>query len=131
MAKTYVEAGRRKQFTPTLLHRAGDLGYIDGFFGVSQDDAVFQSVNPSAAARDHVLILDGVWKLPANKFDASIAAAGVKVYADPTVRATSLLLYVNAASLSGTAKAIGRTWATAAAGASQLVVVLFGPENQY
>lgn len=131
MAKTYVEAGRRKQFTPTLAHKAGDLGYIDGFFGVSQDDAVFQSVAPSAAARDHVLILDGVWKLPANKFDASAVAAGVKVYADPTTRATSLLLYSNSASLSANAKAIGRTWATALAGASQIQVALFGPENQY
>lgn len=130
MARTFVEAGRRRQFTPTVTHKKGDLAYNGGFFGVSQDDAVFQTVAPSAAARDHMLILDGVWDLPNNAFDASLVNSGVKVYADPTVRATSLLLYHNAASLSAAAVVIGRTWATAAAGATLVRVALF-EDNAY
>ena len=131
MARTFFHAGRRRQFTPTVTHKAGDLGYNGGFYGVSQDDAVFKSVAPSTADREHVILLEGVWDLPNNAFDASIVNAGVKVYAQPTVSATSLVLFHNAASLGTGAVAVGRTWATAAAGASLIRVVLFGPENFY
>lgn len=130
MAKTFVEAGRRRQFTPTLIHKAGDLAYNGGFYGVSQDDVAFNTIAPTVA-RDHVILLDGVWDLPANSFDASLVPAGAKIYAQPTVSATSLVLFKNAASLGASAVAIGRVWATAAAGASLIRTALFGPENQY
>lgn len=139
MARTFVEAGRRRQWTPTLQHRAGDLSWKDGFFGVNQDDAVFNSFSPSGAARDHMHILDGVWDLPYGShasnpgagFDASILPAGRKVYAAPILQASTLTLYQNTASLAASAVAIGRTWATVVAGATFARVALFGPENQY
>lgn len=131
MARTFVNAGRRRTFTPTVAHKAGDLGWNGGFYGISQDDAVFGSVAPSAAAREHMLILDGVWDIPYNAFDASLVPAGVKVYAQPIAQATGLVLFHNVASLGASAVAVGRTWATAAAGASLIRVALFGPENQY
>jgi predicted RecA/RadA family phage recombinase len=132
MAKTFVNAGRRRQFTPTLAHRVGDLVYKDGFFGVAQDDVAFSS-SPTAVDRPFVHILDGVWDVPANRFDASLWNAGLKVYAQPTNGATSVLLYANAASLpaSPAAVPVGRLWATAPAGASQVRLSLFGPENQW
>jgi len=131
MARTFVQAGTRKQFTPTVAHKAGDLAYVDGFYGVSQDDAVFDSFAPSAAARDHVILLEGVWDLPGNKFDASLIPAGAKIYAQPTLSATSLRLFQNTASLGPSAVAIGRTWATVAAGASYVRTLLFGGQNPY
>lgn len=130
MARTFVQPGRRLQFTPTLLHRAGHLAFYQGFYGVSQDDAVFTPSGGTVAARDHMLILDGVWDLPRNGFDASAWPMGRKVYANPTHSATTLLLYQNTASLGASSVAIGRIWATSAAGASLARVVLFGPENQ-
>lgn len=138
MARTFVEAGRRRQFTPTVAHGVGALSFKDGFFGVNQDDAVFNSFSPSGAARDHMHILDGVWDLPYGSHAsgiyghaASLVPAGVKVYAVPINQATSLTLYSNAASLAASAVAIGRVWATAVAGATFIRTVLFGPENQY
>lgn len=126
MAKTFVEAGRRRQFTPTVAYQVGRLAFNGGFYGVSQDTAL-----PGATGRPHVLVLDGVWDLANGRFDASLINAGVKVYAVPDAAATSLTLYANTASLAASAVAIGRTWATVAAGASLARVVLFGPENQY
>lgn len=135
MAKTFIEAGRRRQFTPTLLHRAGDLVFNGGFFGVTQDDAAFPSGTGAAASvadRPLVIVLDGVWDLKNNVFDGSPINAGAKIYAAPTYGATSLQLFKNPASLGASAVAIGRMWATALAGASPyLRVALFGPENQY
>jgi hypothetical protein len=138
MARTFVEAGRRRQFTPSVSHGVGALSWKDGFFGVNQDDAVFNSFSPSAAARDHMHILDGVWDLPYGShasgiygFDASIVPAGKKINAVPINQASSLTLYQNTASLAASAVAIGRVWATAVAGATFIRVVLFGPENQY
>lgn len=131
MARTFIQAGRRRGFTPTVFHKSGDLAFNGGYYGVNQDDAVFGSVAPSAAAREHMIILDGVWDLPNNGFDASLVRAGEKVYAIPVVTATSLQLFHNTASLAASAVAVGRAWATAAAGASLLRTLLFGPENQY
>lgn len=130
MARTFVQAGRRRQFTPTLAHKAGDLMYNGGYYGVNQDDVALNTVAPTIA-RDHMIILDGVWDLPKNGFDASLINAGAKIYAQPTVSATTLVLFQNAASLGAGAVAIGRSWATAAAGASLIRTLLFGPENQY
>lgn len=131
MARTFINAGRRRTFTPTVAHKAGDIGFNGGFYGISQDDAVFGSVAPSAAAREHMLILDGVWDVPYNAFDASLVPAGAKIYAAPVVSATGLVLHHNPASLAASAVGIGRAWATAAAGASLIRLALFGPENQY
>lgn len=138
MARTFVNAGTRRQFTPLLSHKAGDLVYKDGFFGVAQDDAAFPSGSGAAASvadRPFMHILDGVWDLPANRFDASLWNAGDKVFAQATYGATSLLMYHNQASLiagfATLAPAIGRLWATAAAGASLVRVALFGPQNAY
>jgi len=130
MARTFVNAGRRRQWTPTLGHMAGDLVYKDGYYGVVQDDAAFSSA-PTAADRPVVQILDGVWDLKGNLFDASLIYAGKKIYSVPITQATTLQLFHNTASLAASAVAIGRTWATAVAGATQVRVVLFGPENQY
>lgn len=131
MARTFVQPGDRRQFTPVVAHRAGDLGFNGGYYGVSQDDAVFVPSGGTVAARDHMIILNGVWDLPNNGFDASLVFAGEKIYASPTVSATTLRLMHNAASLQPSAVAIGRAWATAAAGATLLRVALFGHENQY
>jgi predicted RecA/RadA family phage recombinase len=130
MARTFVQPGDRRQFTPVVAHKAGDLGFNGGFYGVSQDDAVFLA-GGTVAARDHMIITTGVWDLPNNGFDASLVNSGEKIYAQPTVSATSLRLFHNAASLGASAVAIGRAWATAAAGASLLRVKLFGAENPY
>jgi hypothetical protein len=134
MARTFVEPGQRRQFTPTVQNVAGALAWKDGYYGVINDDSAFYGVAPSAAARDTMHILDGVWDLPYASpygFDASIVPAGAKVYAVPVHQATSLKLYQNGASLAASAVAVGRTWATVVAGASLARVVLFGPQNQY
>lgn len=134
MAKTFIEAGRRRQFVPTLSHKAGDLVYKDGYWGVTQDDSAFPSGTGAAASvadRPLVTVLDGVWDLKYNNFDASLVPAGQKVSAFPTYGATTARIFQNAASLPAGTFFIGRTWATAVAGASLLRVVLFGPENQY
>lgn len=138
MARTFVEAGRRRQFTPTLDQRAGWLVWKDGFYGVINDDTAYIG-GATAIARDQMHILDGVWDLPYGShasapgagFDASLVPAGAKVYARPIHQASTLQLQQNAASLAASAVAIGRVWATAPAGATFLRVVLFGPENQY
>jgi len=130
MARTFVGAGRRRQFPLIVGFKAEHLIFREGFYGVSNDDAAWSSA-PTAADRPGIMILDGVWDLPNNGFDASLINAGAKVYAVPTVGATTLILYKNPASLAASAVAIGRAWATAAAGASYIRTVLFGPENQY
>jgi len=128
MARTFIEAGRRRQFTPTLSHHAGDLVYKDGFFGVSNDDAAFNTGSATAAARPFVQILDGVWDLPANLAFATNIVAGDKVYGDPTYSATSVKLYPSASAAAG-AKLVGRAWATVAGAASLARILLFA-DNQ-
>ena len=128
MAKTFVNAGRRRQWTPTLAHKAGDLVYKDGFFGVAQDDVAFSS-SPTAVDRPFMHILDGVWDLP-NVFQGANIVGGARIFAAPTQQATSLLLYPGNSIPSG-AVAIGRLWATYVNGASYARVALFGPENQH
>lgn len=128
MARTYVGAGRRRSWTPTLGHKAGDLVYRNGFFGVSNDDAAFSSA-PTAADRPFVTILDGVWDLP-NVFQGANIVDGARVFAAPSLFASSLTLYPGNSIPSG-AVAIGRLVATYVNGASYARVVLFGPENQH
>lgn len=134
MARTFVQAGRRRDFVPVHLHKAGDLVWKDGYYGVMQDDAAFPSgsgADATVADRPVVQILDGVWDLKGNLFDASLINAGKKIYSVPINQATTLQLFHNAASLAASAVAIGRAWATVPAGASLVRTVLFGPENQY
>jgi predicted RecA/RadA family phage recombinase len=128
MARTFIGAGRRRSWVPTLGHKAGDLVYHQGFFGVSNDDAAFSS-SPTAADRPFVQILDGVWDLP-RVFQGANIVSGARVYAYPTHDATSLILYPGA-SLPAGAVPIGRLMATYTNGASYARVVLFGPENQH
>lgn len=128
MARTYIGAGRRRSWTPTLWHRAGDLVYHQGFFGVGNDDAAF-STSPTVADRPFVQILDGVWDLP-QVFQGANIAAGKLVFAAPSHTATSLTLYPGISVPSG-AVAVGRLIATYVNGASYARVVLFGPENQH
>jgi len=124
MARTFVNAGRRRQFTSAALHKAGDLVYTDGFFGVVQDDV-------KTVGDQTMHILDGVWDLPfVNNAAAISIAAGAKVWAAPSVIATSLTLYPGISVPSGAA-AVGRLWSTYASGASYARVALFGAENQY
>lgn len=129
MARTFIGAGRRRSFTPTLRHLAGDLVYKEGFFGVSWDDAVFTPSGGTIAARPFVQILDGEWDLPANLAFATAINPGNRLYGDPTYSATSVKLYPEASAAAG-AKLVGRVWATAVSGASLVRAVLFGPENQ-
>jgi hypothetical protein len=128
MARTFIGAGRRRSFTPTVGHKAGDLTYREGFFGVSNDDAAFSSA-PTAADRPFVQILDGIWDLP-NVMQGANIVAGARVYAAPSITATSLTLFPGASIPAG-AVAIGRLWATYVNGATYARVVLFGPENQH
>lgn len=128
MARTYIGAGRRRSWVPTLPHKAGDLVYHQGFWGVSNDDAAFSSA-PTVADRPFVQILDGVWDLPQVMQGANIVA-GARIYASASYAATSLTLFP-AASLPAGAQPIGRLMATYVNGASYARVVLFGPENQH
>ena len=123
MARTFINAGRRRQYTATVVNKAGDLVYKEGFFGVQQDDSIVGLLT--------MHILEGVWDLPnVNNAAAISIAAGAKVWAAPSVVATSLTLYPGISVPSGGA-AIGRLWSTYASGASYARVALFGPENQY
>lgn len=129
MARTFIGAGRRRSFTPTVRNMAGDLIYKEGFYGVSQDDAVFTPSGGTIAARPLVQILDGVWDLPANLGFATAINPGIRLYGDPTYSATSVKLWPEASAGTG-AKLVGRVWATAVSGATLVRTVLFGPENQ-
>lgn len=117
MARTYIQAGRRRDFTPTLAHKAGDLVFAEGFFGVAQDDAAVAS--GSDVARPLPLLMEGVWDLRANTFlDTAVAQpAGRTIFAIPTSIATSVPISPYGSQPTG-AIAIGAVWATYAAGAS-------------
>jgi predicted RecA/RadA family phage recombinase len=123
MARTFVNAGRRRQYTAGVVNKAGDLNYVNGFYGVQQDNSVVGELT--------MHILEGVWDLP-NVFAAAAISipAGAKVWAAPSAVATSLALYP-AISIPSGAYPVGRVWSTYASGASYARVALFGPENQY
>lgn len=123
MARTFVQAGRRRDFTPTLANSAGDLVYAEGHFGVIQDDAVLAS--GSDVARPLPVIMEGVWDLPAYTFlDTAVAQpAGRTIFGTPTYQATSAALSPYGSQPSG-AIVVGELFATYAAGASYLRVRL-------
>ena len=122
MSRTFVSAGRRKAFTPTVAYKAGDLAYFQGFFGVIQDDV--------AAGALGTLILDaGVQELK-NVFGSNINP-GTKVSAAPSVVATTHTIYPPASVPAG-GIAIGRVWATSpASSASATIKVLLFHPNEY
>lgn len=126
MSRNFVQAGRRYQFTNGASARqAGDLVYVDGLYGVLQDDV--------AANAKGVIILEGVWDLK-NIYGGPFAPGRI-VYAAPTGIATSLLLYLPATGLSSVpsgAQPVGRIWGqTVAASAATAVarVQLFNPRQ--
>lgn len=92
MSTNAVHAGRRLRVLFSVAHKAGDLVYENGFYGVVQDDV--------AAATYGTLILEGVWTLPRV---ASTVAMGTVLAAPATAQATTLplLTYGNAAAASG------------------------------
>lgn len=122
MSRTFIAAGRRRAFTPTVAYAAGDLVYHQGFFGVVQDDVAANTLG--------TLILDaGVQELK-NVFGSNINP-GTKIYAAPSVIATSLLLYPAASVPSGGIQ-IGRAWATSpASSATATLKVAFFHPNAY
>lgn len=122
MSRTLVHAGRRRTFTPTVVNAAGDLIYQHGYFGVVQDTTVVGRLNH--------MILESVHELK-NVFGSNIPP-GTKIFAAPTVMATSLQLFPAASVPSVNWVAIGRAWATspASSASATLKVQLFNP-NQY
>lgn len=119
MATNYVHAGKRLgNVLFTVAHKAGELVYEKGFFGVVQDDV--------AAGARGTLILEGTWTL--SRVPATVAQ-GSKLHAPATEIATSLPLIAaatNGAASAGYA-AIGRVIATG--NASVAKVQLFNPNN--
>jgi predicted RecA/RadA family phage recombinase len=121
MSRTFIAAGRRRAFTPSVAHKAGELCYDLGYFGVVQDDV--------AASALGTLVLDaGVQELK-NVFGSNLNP-GVSIYAAPSVIATSLLLYPLGSTPSG-AVAVGRVWATspASSATATLKVLLYHPNT--
>jgi hypothetical protein len=123
MARTYIGAGRRRSWVPTLAHKAGSLIYHQGFFGVTNDDAAF-STAPTVADRPIVQILDGLWDL-SPVFQGANIGAGKLIYAAPSLTVLSLTLYPFISIPSG-AIPIGRLMATYVNGATFARVALFG-----
>lgn len=124
MSRSFVNAGRRRAFTAAVAHKAGDLVYQAGFFGIVQDDV--------AAGALGTLVLDaGVQQLK-NVFGSNINP-GVKVHAWATETATTLQVFP-AGSVPTTVNTapIGRVWATSpASGASAFVKVAMFHPNAY
>lgn len=121
MGRVLVHAGRRRQFTATVNLKAGDLVYTQGFYGYLDDDV--------DSGRLGTLIMEGVAQLK-NVFGSNLNP-GTKVFAAPTVQATTLLIYP-AASIPSGANPIGRVWATspASSASATVKVQLFNP-NAY
>lgn len=121
MSRTLVHAGRRRTITPSVANAAGDLVYQAGFFGWAQDALV--------AGRLGHIILEGVAELK-NVYGSNINP-GTKIFAAPTVMATTLQLFPAASVPSVNWVAVGRAWATspASSASATLKVQLFNPNN--
>lgn len=123
MATNQVHRARRLTVPFAVAHAAGDLVYVNGFYGVVQDKV--------AAGDTGVLILEGAWTLPRVP---STVAMGTKLAAPATEIATSLplLSYAGPTGIGGggvTAgwNQIGRTIATGNATVAD--VQLFNPND--
>lgn len=124
MSRTFVHAGRRRAFTDPVGHKAGDLAYHQGFFGVVQDDVASGALG--------TLVLDaGVQELK-NVYGSNINP-GTKIWAWATQIPSTLQLFP-AASVPTTVNMapVGRAWATSPASSptATLKVALFHP-NEY
>lgn len=122
MSRTLVHAGRRRTITASVANAAGDLVYQNGFFGWAQDALV--------AGRLGMIILEGVGEFK-NVFGSNIGP-GTKIFAAPSVMATTLQLFPAVSVPSVNWVAVGRAWATspASSASATLKVQLFNP-NQY
>lgn len=121
MAGNAVHAGRRLRVLFAVAHKAGDLVYAKGFYGVVQDDV--------AAGKWATLILEGAWLLPRV---SGVLAMGTVVAAPASEIATSLPLTTVASMgvVSGAGiNPIGRVIATG--NASLAKVQLFNPNQSY
>jgi predicted RecA/RadA family phage recombinase len=124
MSRSFVSAGRRLKFTPAVAHKAGELVYHQGFYGIVQDDV--------AAAGLGTLILDAGVQILKNVYGSNLNP-GVKVWAWATVIASTLQVFP-AGSVPTTVNmaAIGRVWATSpASSATATVKVAFFHPNEY
>lgn len=117
MATNSVHAGDRIEIVSFgAAHKAGDLVYEQGWYGVVEEDV--------AAGKRGYIIPGRVWLLP--RVPSSNLAAGTAIYAFPTTSSTGLLLAAGATT--GYNK-IGRTIATG--NASVAPVLLGHPNLQY
>jgi predicted RecA/RadA family phage recombinase len=117
VSNNFVHAGRRRQVTSVQLHKAGDLVYYDGYFGVVQDDV-------ETVGDQLTIILEGVWNLKRGAAHV-VGSQGQRFYAYPTAQATTLQLW---GSFASGAYPVGRAFATPATLAVKLQ--LFNP-NAY
>lgn len=114
MATNSVHAGDRIEIVSFGSdHKAGDLVYEQGWYGIVEDDV--------KAGRRGYIIPGRVWILP--RVPAATLAAGTAIYAYPTTSSTGLLLAAGATT--GYNK-IGRTIAT---GNATTAPVLLGHPN--
>jgi predicted RecA/RadA family phage recombinase len=122
MARNHVHAGVRLRVLFDVAHKAGDLVYVKGHYGVVQDDV--------DAATYGTLILNRAWTLARTP---ATVAMGTVVAAPATEIATTLPLGAAAATVGAVATAgwnpIGRTIATGNATVAK--VVLFHPNQRY
>ncbi len=107
MSGNFVHPGRRLRVLFDATHRAGDLVYCKGFYGVVQDNV--------AAGTYGTLILDGVWALP--RVPATIGM-GLTVSAPATEIATTLPI----TSGGGGGRIIGRTISTGNATVAKILL---------
>jgi predicted RecA/RadA family phage recombinase len=117
MARNAVHAGVRLRMFFATTHKAGDLVYCKGFYGVVQDDI-------KVAGSWGTLILNRAWLLA--RVPASNIAQGTALFAPATEIATTLPL--SAGATTGY-NAIGRSIATG--NASVVKAVLFHPNSSY
>lgn len=114
MSKGLVSAGRRRTFTAGAAHAAGDLVYQLGFFGVVQDAVASGALG--------VLVLDAGVQALKNVLGSNLNP-GTKVYAMATEVASTLQVVPEGSQpTTGTAKAIGRVWATSPASSATATV---------
>jgi predicted RecA/RadA family phage recombinase len=123
MSQSFVAAGRRRTFTAAVDHKAGDLAYHQGFFGIVQDDI--------AAGTLGVLVLDAGVQALKSVYGSNLNP-GVKVYAWPTETSTTLQVFPAASVPTTVPVPVGRVWATspASSATATVKVAMFHP-NAY
>jgi predicted RecA/RadA family phage recombinase len=112
VSRNIVNGGRRLMYTETIARKAGDLVFVNGFYGTLQDD--------STVGRLATLILDWGTAEFKNVF-GTVLAQGTRIFAAPTAMATTLQLFPEGSTPSG-ARGIGRVWATGPASSASAVL---------